>query len=230
MKLTIHQPNFLPYLGFFDKCDCAEVLVLYDDTQFKKNDFQNRNKIRTKSAWKWMTIPVSYPFGAEINKVKIDNTQNWKNKHLEYLRENYSDSKFYRVYIKKIKEIYGKDWTYLYDFNVELIKWILVELGIKTKVFLSSELDIKTKSSQAILDICKKFDTTEYISGTDGNKYLERGLFDNAGIKLLFQDYRHPLYNQTFEGFEPFMSILDLLFNEGSNSLNIIKSGRRYTT
>ncbi|MDO8516867.1 MAG: WbqC family protein [Nanoarchaeota archaeon] len=228
MRIAIHQPNFLPYLGFFDKCDYSDILVLYDSTQFKKNDFQNRNKIKTKDGWKWLTIPISYNFGDLINKVKIDNSQDWRNKHLVYLKENYYKSAFFDVYFDKIKEIYNKEWTYLSDFNISLIIFLIKELGIKCKIVKSSDLDINLKSTDALIEICKELNADEYVSGKDGRNYLDKSLFEKENIKVLFQDYKHPIYQQQFYGFEPFMSILDLLFNEGSNSLNVIRGGRKF--
>jgi hypothetical protein len=225
--ITIHQPNFLPYLGFFDKCDYSDVLVLYNSTQFKKNDFQNRNKLRTKNGWVWLTVPVSYKFGSAIKDVQINNVK-WKRNHIKSIELNYAKSDYYHLYIDKIKEIYNKEWLYLADLNIELIRFFLRELGINVQIVLSNELEINTNSTQALVDICKKLSANEYISGIDGKKYLKGELFDKENIKVIFQDYQHPTYQQAFDGFQPYMSILDLLFNHGQKSLNIIKSQRKY--
>jgi len=229
MKITIHQPNFLPYLGFFDKCDYADLIVLYDSTQFKKNDFQNRNKLKTKEGWTWITIPVSYNFGDKISEVKIANNFEWKRRHLDIIKENYSKSKYYLDYIGEIEKIYSGGYENLSEFNIVFLKFLLDKLGIKKKIILTSELDIKKKSSEALLEISLKLNANTYISGIDGKNYLNRDLFNRAKIDVEFQEYKHPEYTQFGTNFEPFMSILDLLFNEGPNSLNIIKSGRYYT-
>ena len=228
MKITIHQPNFLPYLGFFDKCDYAEALVLYDTTQFKKNDYQNRNKIKGKDRWFWLTVPVNYNFGDSINEVKIDNSKEWKEHHLKSLETCYSRSKYFNQYFQKIKEIYWEDWEFLSNFNIGLIKFVLKELRIKCRVTLSSELKIKDHGAKALIEICRKLKSTDYISGKAGKKYLDINLFRKTGLNVEFQNYQHPQYNQRFEGFEPYMCILDLLFNEGSNSLKVIRDGRYY--
>lgn len=229
MKITIHQPNFLPYLGFFDKCDYSDIIVLYDSTQFKKNDFQNRNKLKTKGGWGWITIPLNYNFGDKISEVKIANGLEWKKKHLATIKENYSKSKYYLDYIKEIEEIYSKDYENLSEFNITFLKFLLDKIGIKKKIILTSELDIKNKSSEALLEICLKLSASSYISGIDGKNYIDKNLFNKANIKVEFQEYNHPRYGQIGASkFEPFMSVLDLLFNEGPNSLNIIKSGRYY--
>src|SRR3989344_7546492 len=228
MKITIHQPNFLPYLGFFDKCDYADILVLYDSTQFKKNDYQNRNKVKRRDGWFWLTVPVSYNFGDSINKIKIDNSKEWKKDHLKSLEACYSGSKYFNHYFPKIREIYEKNWKFISNFNIKLIRLMLRELGIKCKVVLSSKLRIKNSGTNALIEICKKLKSTKYISGKDGKKYLEAKSFKKEGLVIEFQNYQHPEYDQKFEGFEPSMCILYLLFNEGPNSLKVIRDGRYY--
>ena len=228
MKVAIHQPNFLPYLGFFDKCDHADILALYDSTQFKKNDYQNRNKIKGKDGWFWLTVPVNYNFGDAINEIKIDNLKEWKKDHLKSLETYYSRSEYFKKYFPKIKEIYKKNCIFLSDFNIDLIKFVLRELKIKCKIVLSSELEIKSRGTKALIEICKNLKSMEYISGKDGKKYLDINLFRKTGLNVEFQNYQHPQYNQRFKGFEPYMCILDLLFNEGSNSLKVIRTGRYY--
>ncbi len=230
MKITIHQPNFLPYLGFFDKCDYADVIVLYNSTQFKKNDFQNRNKIKTKHGWSWITVPVRYNFGDKISEIKISYNTSWKEKHLFLIKENYLESKYYKKYIGEIEQIYSVCSDNLSDLNIKLIKFLFDKLKINKKIILSTELAVKSKSSEALLEICLKLNASTYVSGIDGRNYLNQEIFRNANIEVEFQEYKHPEYSQlNKDKFEPFMSVLDLLFNEGPNSLNIIKSGRRYT-
>lgn len=228
MKIAIHQPNFMPYMGFFDKCDYSDILVLYDSTQFKKNDFQNRNRLKGNKGWFWLTIPVSYSFGDPINKVKIDNSKDWKASHLKALQTCYSNSKYFNEYFSKIREIYENEWTYLCDLNIKLIELALDILNIKCKIIKSSEMNVNSKSTQALVDICKSTKANLYVSGKDGKKYVDLQKFLDNQIKVIFQNYQHPQYNQKFNHFEPYMCIFDLIFNEGPNSLNIIKSGRKY--
>lgn len=228
MKITIHQPNFMPYLGFFDKCDYSDVLVIYDSTQFKKNDFQNRNKVKGKNGWFWLTIPVTYNFGERINKVKINYNKNWKSKHLKAIETCYSKTKFFSKFFPKIKEIYDKDWEFLSDFNISFIKLLLNELGINCKIVLSSDLGIQSNGTEALVEICKRLKADTYLSGRDGRKYIDLKIFNSQEMKVEFQNYQHPRYNQNFGDFEPYMSILDLIFNEGTNSLKIIRDGRLY--
>lgn len=230
MKIAIHQPNFMPYLGFFDKCDYAGILVIYDSTQFKKKDFQNRNKIRGKEKWFWLNVPIKFNSASKINEVKIDNSKDWRRVHLKALKTCYSNSPYFDKYFPVIKSIYSKNWEYLCSFNVELIEIILRELGISCKIILSSDLSIKSSATEGLVEICQKVGADHYISGKDGKNYMDIDYFKDK-IKILeFQDYKHPEYHQGFgNNFEPYMCILDLLFNEGPQSLRIIKEGRKYT-
>ncbi len=228
MKITIHQPNFMPYLGFFDKCDYADTFVIYDSTQFKKNDFQNRNKIKGKDGWFWLTVPVTYRFGDIISVVNIDNSKNWKEKHLKAIQTCYSNSRFFKKYFSKIESIYDSKWEYLSNFNIALIKFFLEELGINCEIILSSKLNIESVGSDALVEICDKMNMSTYISGIDGKKYLEFTKFEKEKIEVEVQNYTHPKYIQNFGEFDGYMSVLDLLFNEGPNSLKIIRAGRYY--
>jgi len=229
MKVTVHQPNFLPYMGFFDKCDYADILVIYDSTQFKKKDFQNRNKIKGKESWFWLNVPIKFNSTSKINEVKIDNSHDWKRIHLRALKTCYSNTPYFDKYFSSIKEIYRKEWEYLSSFNIELIKFLLTELGIKCKIILSSDLSLETKATEGLVEICQKVGSNHYISGKDGKGYMNLDYFKSKINFIEFQDYKHPIYSQKFGKFEPYMCILDVLFNEGPESLKIIKSGRCYT-
>ena len=228
MKAAIHQPNFMPYLGFFDKCDYSDIFVIYDSTQFKKNDFQNRNKIKGREGWFWLTVPVTYNFGDKISEVRIDNSKKWKEKHLKSIRACYSRSKFFNRYFPDIEIVYRKNWIFLSEFNIALIKFFLNKLGINCKILLSSQLNIDRFGTNALVEICKKVGCNEYLSGIDGKQYLDLTRFDIENINVKIQNYKHPKYHQNFGDFESHLSILDLLFNVGPNSLKIIRSGRYY--
>jgi hypothetical protein len=224
--VTIHQPNHLPYLGFFDKMINSDVFILYDNTQFKSEDFQNRNRIRTNTeqGWIWLTVPISYTFGTLIKDVKIID-QHWRKTHWKSIEANYSRAPYFKEYKDRFKAIYDKDWTNLSEFNIAIIKELRDAFGIKTKLVRSSELipNLKSKSTQALVDLCKTAGATTYLSGSDGDKYLKLELFEKEGIKVIFQRYKHPEYTQAFSGFHPYMGAIDLLFNHGPESLKIIR-------
>ena len=223
---TIHQPNYLPYLGFFEKMDGKDVMILYDNTQFEKNGFQNRNKIRTKDGWIWLTVPVLQKADQLIRDVQIDNRTGWQRKHWMSIQSNYSKAPYFKDYEAPIRSIYEKfEWSKLSDLNMALIMTIKDLLGIKTKLISSSNIiyDLETKSTDALIELCKEVDATHYISGAGGEEYLEVDKFEKEGIKVIFQHYDHPEYKQTYAEFHPYMCILDLLFNHGPNSLNILR-------
>ena len=226
MRIAIHQPQYLPWLGYFDKMDRADVFVLLDDVQYKKNEWQNRNKIRNAESWQWLTVPVVYDFGRLLSEVKIDNKTGWRTKHLKSIEMNYSRAPYFKGYSGFFEELYGKEWSLLADLNSEMILYLKERLGIKTRLIKSSELGIKSSATNRLVDICGKLNADVYLSGAGGAEYLDEALFAAAGIKLEYQSYEHPVYKQAFDGFEPNMAVIDLMFMEGDKSLKIIRGGR----
>ncbi|MBD3379955.1 MAG: hypothetical protein GF408_05775 [Candidatus Omnitrophica bacterium] len=227
MKIAIHQPQYMPWLGYFDKMDRADVFVVLDDVQFKKNEWQNRNRIRTADSWQWMTVPVIHHFGQTISSAAIDNHSNWKKKHLKALESNYARACFYDEHMPFFREIYSREWTSLCELNCCIIDRIKALVGITADTLRSSSMEITGSSTRRLADICLALEADTYISGAGGRDYLDLSLFEEAGIKVEFQEYRHPVYEQVFEGFFPYMSAVDLLFCKGPESLEIIRSGRK---
>ncbi len=230
MICTVHQPNYLPYIGFFEKANQADVFVIYDTTQFKKNDWQNRNRICIKNSWQWISAPVIHNFGQKINEVKIDLTKKPLKKNWFSLRSVYGGAPHFKEYSAIFEEIYSKDYIYIADLNLDLIQAIANILGLKTKFVRNSDMPpIDTFSTQALVDICKNVKADTYISGSEGKNYLQMELFEEAKIKVRFQSFKHPVYKQfNSEVFQPYMSVLDLIFNCGSESLRILSEGQEY--
>lgn len=223
MLITIHQPQYLPWLGYLDKIDKADVFVLLDNVQFKKNEWQNRNRIKTAQGWQWITVPVLYRFPEKINEVRINNRENWSRKHLQALITNYAKSTYFDNYKSFFEDIFSRRWDRLVDINIEIIKFLINALGLKTRLVMASDLKLREEPTERLIDICKTFNGNKYLAGKDGNKYMNVELFDKEGIEIIFQDFKHPVYNQLFGDFEPFMSAIDLLFNCGDNSLKILR-------
>ncbi|GIU70566.1 MAG: hypothetical protein KatS3mg003_0045 [Candidatus Nitrosocaldaceae archaeon] len=228
MRITIHQPNFLPYPGFFLKVYQADILVIGDSVQYSKKGFTNRNKIKTQHGAKWLSVPIIRNLPQTIDNVLINNMpingKTWNETHLNTLRVNYSKAKFYDKYIDDIRIIYNKEWKYLAEFNLGLIKHILFILGIKKDIILLSSLNVEGKSSDLIVNICKKLGADEYISGIGGKNYLDEKLLESNSIKLFYSKFNCPEYEQQFPqlGFIPNLSIIDMLFNVGSDTLKLI--------
>jgi len=226
MIVSIHQPQYLPWLGYFDKIRRSDIFVFLDNVQFKKNEWQNRNKIKTAQKWQWLTVPVIHRFTQKICEVKINNTVQWGKKHLNGLITNYSKAPFFNEYIGFFERTYAQDWQYLADINIHIIQYLVEALGILSKMFVrASKYKSKEGPTERLIDICKQVGGDVYLSGKDGAKYLNLEKFKKAGIKVIFQDYKHPHYLQLFESFEPCLSVIDLLFNCGPESLSILKKG-----
>ncbi len=217
MKIGIHQPNYLPYLGFFDKMQNSDIFVIYDDAQFNKEDFQHRNKIRIFSGWKWLTVPVEKKI-APINEIKINNEimrkrYYWFEEHINIINENYNKAPYHKLYIKELEKIYMEKHYKLLDLNCELIKFLMKSFNINTKIIFSSELGIDLRSSEKLVNIVDALNGDIYLSGPMGRNYLDISLFEKKGIKVEFQYFKHPIYRQQFPGYESNMSAIDALFN-----------------
>ena len=226
MILTIHQPNYLPWLGFFHKIILSDVYVAFDDVQFEKNSFNNRNKIKVHNGWTWLTIPIITSGQSKItmiNNAKIKQNSNWNKKHFKSIKFNYAKAEYYDEYINFFNEVYNKDWQTLADLNIYILKWLFKKLNIRTDLVLSSEIKEKFGSKDdLVLSICNKFNTDIYISGPKGKDYINEEKFKTDDIKIHYHDYTHPKYSQLWESFLSHMSIIDLLFNHGHKSKKII--------
>lgn len=226
MIVAIHQPQYLPWLGYFDKIDKSDVFVLLDNVQYKKNEWQNRNRIKTARGWQWITVPVLYKFPQRIRGVRINNRVNWREKHLHALVCNYSKSPYFGDHRSFFEHTYNRNWEYLVDINTHMIKYLVKVLGITTKILIASDFSLRDHPTERLIDICKAVGADTYLSGVDGARYMDMEKFMQAKIKVIVQKFKHPIYNQLFGKFEPFMSIVDLLFNHGHESLRIIRGKR----
>ena len=223
MLIAIHQPQYLPWLGYLDKIDKADVFVILDNVQFKKNEWQNRNRIKTAQGCQWITVPVLYRFPEKINEVMVNNKASWSRKHLQALITNYSKSPYFDNYKSFFEDIFSRNWDRLVDINIEIIKFLISALGLNTKLVMASDLQLREGSTERLIDICKTLKGDKYLAGKDGSSYMNLELFDKEGIETIFQEFKHPVYDQLFGDFEPCMSAIDLLFNCGNNSLEILR-------
>jgi hypothetical protein len=223
MIAAIHQPQYLPWIGYFDKIDRADVFIVLDNVQYKKNEWQNRNRIRTSQGWQWITVPVLYKYPDKINIVKVNNTVDWRRKHVNALVSNYSRAGYFKTYFDFFEETFSHDWEYLADINIRVIQYLNNALGINKEIILASKLSASEEPNERLIDICRHVQADTYLSGKDGAKYMNLEKFAQANIKVLFQDFHHPVYSQLYPTFEPFMSVIDILFNHGPQSLKIIR-------
>ena len=226
MKVVgIHQPGYLPWLGFFKKMLNSDIFVYFDDVSFVKNNYYNRNLIRTNSGPLQLTIPIRMNEESKINNVKIDTSKNWQSKHKKTILHNYSKAKYFKNYSNYIENLYEKKFENLIDINIEIIEFMKKEFNLRTKTVFSSELNVTGTASERILQICKLLDAEKYITGTVwAKKFLNIEDFKKNNISVEFQEFIHPEYKQMDTNFMPNMAAIDLLFNEGGmNSLEILK-------
>jgi len=228
MTVSVHQPQYLPWLGYFHKIYYSDTFVFFDDVQYKKREYQNRNRIRTKNGRMWLTVPVvkneePYP---NISDVYIDNSQDWRSRHWRALYLNYGRAAFFKKYSDFFEDLYKKEYKRLTDLNICIARHINSILGIDKPIYLSSQLDIKTTGTQHIIDVCKRLKADTYLSGIGGKDYLEEDKFKAHSIKLVYQDFKHPIYTQLNmkdeKDFIPYLSVIDLIFNHGPKSVDII--------
>ncbi len=224
MIVTVHQPEHLPWLGFFDKAIRADMFVLLDCVQFRKDYYQNRNKIRTKNGWAWITLPVKKPLIAPIHEVQIDIHSPLTRRYLNIIQAHYLHSPFFKDYFPTLRELLLSKRERLFDVNYELIRFAFEALGIKTPIMIASKLGIlKEKGGTDLnLAICKLVGAKTYLSGISGKTYLDENKFDDNGICVRYQEFRHPIYRQLHEPFLPCMSVVDLFFNYGEESISVM--------
>ena len=226
MILTAHQPVYLPWLGLFHKIALAETFVYFDQVQYLPKDWMNRNKIRTKSGSIWLTVPVLRKGYRDLktSEIEINNSIDWQKKHLRSISLNYKKSPYFENYIPFFEDVYSRKWKFLGELNEYMLKWFLDELGIKVNFLNTNDFKFQGEKSSLILNMCKELNASTYIFGMLGKDYADVQEFEKNDIGLIFQNYNHPKYSQLYREFISHMSIIDLLFNHGPKSLEIILS------
>lgn len=230
-RVVILQPSYLPWLGYFDQMHKADTFVFFDDVQYTRRDWRNRNRIKLKSGEiKYITVPVKTKgkYDALIKDIEIDNDQDWAQSHVGVIKENYKNAQYFNDFFPRIQEVLLKQHKYLSDLDIESTKAIAELLGIRdTKFALSSDMEANYQSPTGhLVEICKKHNATHYLTGDSAKDYLEEDLFKEAGILLEYHGYTHPVYSQPGNEFTPYLSVIDLLFNEGGDSLEILSGNR----
>lgn len=224
---TIHQPNYLPWLGFFSKIMHADCFIIGADYQFSYQSVTNRAKIRTAEEWSYLTIPVGKKYqGYKINDIPLPVDSKWKRHHWNLIKYCYFHADYYNNHKDFFYELYQKEYTYLWQFNVDIILYLLQCFEISVEIAMSSELDISPdlQKTDYMIALLKCIDADGYLSGPSGKTYLEYNKFEESDINLKFFKFKHPVYKQRYPGFEPAMSAVDLLFNVGPRASKIIKT------
>lgn len=224
MILAAQHPNYLPLWGFFYEMSQADIFVLVDDFQYTKHNYINRTKIKTAQGFQWLTVPV-FTKGQRrqlIHQVKVDVSQNWRRKHWKTLFVNYKYAAYFEEYANFFENVYNTPWSYLIDLNLEIIEFIRNKLNISTRVYLSSALNVSGKGNRRLLNILEKLSCETYLSYLDRKSDPDQQVFEKSGIKIKFISSKLIFYHQQFADFISNLSIIDLLFNEGEMSHNIL--------
>jgi hypothetical protein len=226
-KVAILQSNYIPWKGYFDLINMVDEFILYDDMQYTKRDWRNRNKIQTLQGLKWLSIPVEVKgkYFQKINETKISE-KDWAKKHWQSIKSNYSKAKYFKEYKDIFEELYmACDEEYLSQINYKFIVAICKILGITTKIRWSSEFELIDGQTEKLLGICKDCNADVYISGPAAKDYFDDELAKKENIQVEWMDYSgYKEYAQLFPPFEHGVSILDLIFNEGPHAKEFMKS------
>jgi hypothetical protein len=224
MIVAVHQPQYLPWLGYFDKLDRADVFVLLDTVQYKKNEWQNRNRIKTSSGPQWLTVPVTYRFPQRIAEVPVNHRERWQHRQRQAIVTNYRPAPHWDFVLPLVEELLAAGGERLADLNILGIRRLAQLLGITTPLFVASELGpLPEHPDDRLIAITRHFGADTYLAGAGGHDYMALDRYRQRGVEVIFQEYRHPVYEQRFGAFVPFLSVLDLLFNHGPESLAILR-------
>lgn len=228
MKCVILQPSYIPWRGFFHQIAKADVFIFYDDVQYDKRGWRNRNRIKTAHGPQWLTIPVSasgvQQEGTPINQIKIQNETAWQEEHWKTIEQAYAKAPYFDQYAYMLYEFYKRRTNYLVDFTVATTVALASILGLTdTRFIRSSSLDgIEGTKTERLINILTKLGADHYITGPSAENYIDHKQFDDRGIQLEFMEYNYPDYQQLHGDFEPQVSIIDLMFMQGSRALDFI--------
>ncbi len=223
LKASVHQPQYLPYPGFFHKLSISDVFIIMDDVQYDKR-FTNRNRIMATNGWIWITVPINKDHKFLPNsQVKINNDVSWRNEHWAKIRHSYANAKYFKKYESIFASIYAKEWDSLFELDFEILKKLTAILDIKVEIIKSSELNATGTSTERLVNLCKAVGAQTYVSGVGGRNYMDENMFAKNNIKLEYQKYVAKQYPQRLsQVFVPDLSIIDMLFNIGPECMKVI--------
>lgn len=232
-SVAIIQSNYVPWKGYFDIINCVDEFVLFDDVQYTRRDWRNRNKIKTANGSQWITIPVEVKgkFSQKIRETRVSDSR-WAQEHWRSILHSYSKAKFFEQYKEQVKELYTRagDLEYLSEVNYLFIDAVCRFLGVDTRLTWSSEYNLKEDKTERLLSICKQLNATEYVSGLAARDYLNEGAFAAENIKVTWYEYSgYPEYEQLHGAFDHAVTVLDLIFNTGPRAPEYMRSFEKHT-
>lgn len=226
MKVAIHQPHYLPWLGYLAKWAAADLFVFLDTVQYEKNGWQNRNRVKTAAGPRWLTVPVRARLGTPISEVEIAADQPWARRHLRTIEHAYARAPHWPRFAGALRDFYARPWRRLAPLAVASARWLAEAMGIRTPWRAASTLAVQAADpTDRLVALCRAVGATVYLSGPDGVRYLDLVRFARAGIAVQVQRYDHPVYAQAHGDFVPYLSGLDLLLMHGNEALDILRKG-----
>ncbi|MFC1559007.1 WbqC family protein [Gemmatimonadota bacterium] len=225
MIVSIHQPQYLPWVGYLDKIDQADTFILLDTVQFKKSEWQNRNRLKTAQGPSWITVPVIHDFGQLLADVVIDPRQDsWSRKHKQALRTHYGSTPHYALVADHLDQVWEQEWERLTHLNRITIEVFMELMGIDTPLIWASELDPAPEHpDERLISLCEQVGADTYLAGSAGPDYMEMEKWHESGIEVCIHEFIHPEYTQPFGDFLPAMSAVDLLCNCGPDALALMR-------
>lgn len=224
MIVAIHQPQYMAWGGYFHKMDAADAFVFLDTVQYKKNEYQNRNLIKGPGGPQWLTVPVLYRFGQTIREVGINNTVPWARKHLAAITSYYGRAPHFRDYVGEFERLLADTYAGISQLNIAASRMIAQLLGIRTALAVASELPaVDDQRDRRLAAIVKLLGGDTYLSGAGGRGYVDESVFEQEGVRVMFQAFSAPVYPQLFGAFAPNLSAIDLIFNVGPNAIDYLR-------
>jgi hypothetical protein len=225
---VVHQPDFVPYLGFFHRLLHADLYVILDHVQFvgSSRSWHRRDKIKTAKGEAWISVPVQHAArGAAINTVRLSEHHPWRTDHLNLIRHNYAKARFFSEVFPHIEKLYAYPGARMMEFNLASIHLLMELFDIKIAEIVASRLEPEGRSNDLIVDILKKSGATDYLSGIGARDYFRPEPFERVGVRVIWQNFLHPVYPQLHGPFTPYLSSIDLLLNCGiERSREILRS------
>ena len=230
MKVAIHQPHYLPWLGYLAKWAAADLFIVLDIVQYGKHGWQNRNRIKTRDGARWLTVPVHAPLGTPIGEVTVDRSQAWAARHLRAIENAYARAPWLGAYREGLRRFYATPWTHLAPLATASALWLAQAFGITTPLRLASELGVvSSHPTRRLVELCRAAGADTYLAGPHGVGYMDLDQFAAAHIGVLAQAYEHPVYGQIHGEFVPQLSALDLLLTTGEQAIAILRKGDRWS-
>lgn len=222
--VAAHQPNYLPWIGYFHKIHNSDAFLLLDDVEYTSGSWINRNRVKTPNGWTWVTVPVQSSTGP-IYDVRIATQEDWREEHLKTFSHNYGGTEYFDDWRQFLDETYNREWERLDKLDRHIIDGICDRVGLETDFVRSSTFDIAAVGSERIAALCEALDADVYLCGMGADEYMDESDFEAVGVHVEYQSFEHPKYCQRFDGFIPKLSFIDMVLNVGADRSREILGG-----